>query len=523
MARFSVLDESFSYFGPAPIEGPYDALQAMNAPLYPYSPDTSRTPDNLSGHAGWPRKIAILNDYVRIPYANGSSFASQMLYREFSKRGHEATVVGPHDPTARPEELPERHITLPSVPLRVHPGVYLPFPGAKALARIAEEKFDMVLAQSGSRLTELGVWLRKKHRVPMLCVNTVHLPSVVNVILPDSLRRQERLQNLLSDRVLPWAQRQNAALYNQTDGVVVLSGGLKRYWQEQGVLAPIHVIPRSVDPAIFNRTTNVDPYPSHMKRGYRLLVVCRHTREKEVERLLNIFASLIAVACPDATLTLIGDGPDHAAFKAHAERLGVRERTLFVGEKPLTEVPHWYQHADLFVYTSLSETYGQVVSEAMWCGLPVIALADNMGVSEQVQTDKNGVLIPSGNNIEEANWRFANAVLRLLRDSAQRKQLGHQASQLARQLRHPERGIAAYYEAFGEAREHCSRETTENSPRQAFGRLVNMSVVHGLLALGGCLRPPSAMDLKSIRQPVWNDQARATEPPLSAVRTRSAK
>ena len=30
----------------------------------------------------WPRRVAIMNDYVRIPYANGSSFASQFLYRE---------------------------------------------------------------------------------------------------------------------------------------------------------------------------------------------------------------------------------------------------------------------------------------------------------------------------------------------------------------------------------------------------------------------------------------------------------
>ncbi|MDX2055475.1 MAG: glycosyltransferase [Polyangiaceae bacterium] len=487
----------------------------MNAPTFPYSSNTYPSSERTQGHDEWPRKIAILNDYVRVPYANGSSFASQMLYREFARRGHETTVVGPHDPTARPEELPARHISLPSVPLRFHPGVYLPFPGQKALARVAQENFDMVLAQSGSRLTELGVWLRQKHRVPMLCVNTVHLPSVANVILPDSLRKQPLLQRALSESIVPWAQRQNAALYNQTDGVVVLSSGLKRYWEELGVRCPIHVIPRSVDPKIFNLTTTVDPYPAHMKRGYRLLVVCRHTREKEVERLLNIFASLVAVACPDATLTLIGDGPDHGAFKAHAAKLGVADRTLFLGEKPLTEVPLYYQHADLFVYTSLSETYGQVVSEAMWCGLPVVALADNMGVSEQVQTDRNGVLIPNGQNVEEANWRFANAVLRLLRDPALRVQLGQQASQLVRHLRHPERGIQAYYEAFASAREHLERESAQSAAKSGLGSLVSMSVVHGLLALGGCLRPPSAMDLASIRQPVWSELPRVTEMPPS--------
>jgi hypothetical protein len=46
----------------------------------------------------FPQRIGILNDYVRIPYANGSSFASQLLYREFSERGHDVTVIGPSDP-----------------------------------------------------------------------------------------------------------------------------------------------------------------------------------------------------------------------------------------------------------------------------------------------------------------------------------------------------------------------------------------------------------------------------------------
>src|SRR4051794_37062598 len=55
----------------------------------------------------WPKRIGILNDYVRIPHANGSSFASQFLYREFKKRGHRVTVIGPDDPTSKPADLPE--------------------------------------------------------------------------------------------------------------------------------------------------------------------------------------------------------------------------------------------------------------------------------------------------------------------------------------------------------------------------------------------------------------------------------
>ena len=55
----------------------------------------------------WLRHLGMLNDYVRIPYANGSSFASQFFYREFRALGHEVTVVGPSDPDASLEDLPE--------------------------------------------------------------------------------------------------------------------------------------------------------------------------------------------------------------------------------------------------------------------------------------------------------------------------------------------------------------------------------------------------------------------------------
>ena len=55
------------------------------------------------GRGDWPKKVAILSDYLRLPYANGATFACQFLYRELRKRGCEVTVIGPADPAARAE------------------------------------------------------------------------------------------------------------------------------------------------------------------------------------------------------------------------------------------------------------------------------------------------------------------------------------------------------------------------------------------------------------------------------------
>src|SRR5258705_2472773 len=137
----------------------------------------------------WPKRIGILNDYVRIPYANGSSFASQFLYREFRKRGHRVTVIGPDDPTTKPADMPEHAVSFVSLPLRNHPGVHLAFPSRTRLQRLEDEELDMVLAQTGSAMLEAGGWLRARRGVPLRGGNTIHLPSVYNVVLPEALNQ----------------------------------------------------------------------------------------------------------------------------------------------------------------------------------------------------------------------------------------------------------------------------------------------------------------------------------------------
>src|SRR5258708_3579040 len=82
----------------------------------------------LTKRAGRPLRIAILSDFIRIPYANGTAFQTRFLYRELRKCGHEVTVIGPHDPNAAPEELAPGTVALPSVPMKSYPGLHLPVP-----------------------------------------------------------------------------------------------------------------------------------------------------------------------------------------------------------------------------------------------------------------------------------------------------------------------------------------------------------------------------------------------------------
>ncbi|MGB5696287.1 MAG: glycosyltransferase [Polyangiales bacterium] len=452
----------------------------------------------------WLRRLAILNDYVRVPYANGSSYASQFLYREMTARGHEVTIVGPDDPHARPSELPPRHISLPSIPLRNHPGLYLAMPSLSSLETLRDANFDMMLAQSPSGLLYAGAWLRQQHGVPLVCVNTVHMPSVYNAVLPDALHDVSSVNRLFEQRVMPWVESNTTDAYNAGDALVCLSPGLKRYWKERGVEVPIHVIPRAIEKRIFDETGQPDPFAASATPGARLLVVCRHAREKEVDRLLRIFARYVRPRIEHATLTLVGDGPEHEALKELSRELGIDHCTYFVGEQSLQQMPAWYRHADLFLYASLSETYGQVVSEALWCGLPIVAMDDAMGVAGQVTDGEDGFLVdPVG---ADADGQFGEHVALLLTHAKLRREMSKQAMQNARDRSDPDACVKRYLEVFEVARDHA-RRVPNSSQLSATRSLARWAGMHATASAMGLMRKPVELNRNHAATGTWTFSA----------------
>jgi len=448
----------------------------------------------------WLRRLAILNDYVRIPYANGSSYASQFLYREMTACGHEVTIVGPDDPNAQPRELPPQHICLPSLALRNHPGFQLAMPSKSSLHAMRDAEFDMMLAQSASGLLFAAAWLRQQRGVPLVCVNTVHMPSVYNVVLPEALHRISTVHRLFDEAVMPWVESSTIDAYNAGDALVCLSPGLKRYWEERGVEVPIHVIPRAIEKRIFDQTGQRDPFGSNAAPGGRLLVVCRHAREKEIDRLLRIFARYVVPRVDGATLTLVGDGPEHKALQGLSEELGLGHRTRFVGEQSLAQMPAWYRHADLFVYTSLSETYGQVISEALWCGLPVLAMNDGMGVAGQVTDGEDGLLVDPDD--DDANRLFGGHIELLLTKTTLRRRMSESATRKAKDRSDPEACVARYLEVF-EVAKGRARRNPGGSQLVAYGHLVRWAAMHSTAAAMGLLRKPVELNRNQAATGTW--------------------
>ena len=372
-----------------PMEGPLGVPSFASNTNSPFSA--------LSSRHGRPLRIAILSDFVRIPYANGAAFQTRFLYQQLRRCGHEVTIIGPHDPDASPGDLAPGTISLPSIPLRTYPGVHFPLPLAKWVYDASRWNFDLVFAQTTSMLMEFGVWLRKMRGIPLLCVNTTHLAAAYDVLLPQRISEIEAVHAGVDLILRKPFERTFAGIYNESDGLVVLSEGLRRYWRERGVTVPVHVIPRAVQPELFDKPLGNDPYLAlGVTDGTRLLCAGRHTREKSQDRVIRIFAKHIASRDPKVTLIMLGDGPDTRYYKAVAKDVGVEHRVIFPGEVPFEKMVDFYSHADIFVHASVSETYGNVMGEALWCGTPTVAFADGMGVSSQIEDGVNGMLLSPG-------------------------------------------------------------------------------------------------------------------------------
>jgi 1,2-diacylglycerol 3-alpha-glucosyltransferase len=472
----------------------------------------------LSARHGRPLRIAILSDFTRISYANGAAFQTRFLYQELRRCGHEVTVIGPHDPDATPEELAPGTVALPSLPLRSYPGLHVPLPLEKWVFDSTRWNFDLVFAQTTSLLLEFGVWLRKMRGTPLLCVNTTHLAAAYDVLLPERMSKLGWVNAGLELTLKRPYEKLFASIYNNSDGLVVLSEGLRSYWRERGVTAPIHVIPRAVQPEVFDKPLGDDPY-THLEgasdavwRGSRLLCAGRHTREKSQDRIIRIFARHIAPVDREATLTLLGEGPDSEYYRRVAREEGVEHRVFFPGEVPFTKMPDYYAYADVFVHASLSETYGNVMGEALWCGTPTVAFADGMGVTSQIKDRVNGVLLSPGKGSQgerDADAAFGRAVLDLLADPQERARLGKGASKISRERSTPAAVQQRMADAFRHAQEHaaaCGIRAAVEGPKvlqwmTTFQHFRSWSTVNGSICLVGLIRPPHKSEKKTKLHP----------------------
>lgn len=198
--------------------------------------------------------------------------------------------------------------------------------------------------------------------------------------------------------------------------VLVASHGLKDEAVEVYGAHPdaVDVVPNGVDEALVERAQCVNPVGVD-QREFRLVSFGRLVEEKDLGTLVRAFA-LVATHLPHARLWLVGDGPERGALEALAAELGVLERIQFVGFQP--EPYAWVKSCDVFVHTALYEGFGNVLLEAMACGVTVIATDCDYGPREIIEDGVSGRLVQPG-DVEG----LAACILQLAADEALRRRL----------------------------------------------------------------------------------------------------
>jgi glycosyltransferase involved in cell wall biosynthesis len=177
----------------------------------------------------------------------------------------------------------------------------------------------------------------------------------------------------------------------------------------------LHIWPRGVDCSLFhphyNKQEIREKYQIHEK--YLFVYVGRIAAEKDVHLLPQIAKQLPESVKNDVHWLIVGDGP----LKEKLQQ-DIPDNMTFVGYLHGEELAKTYTAADIFVFPSATETFGNVVLESLASGTPVIG-ADSGGVKNIVEHGKFGYLCEPG-NVES----FVHAILQCLLSNAKIKQMG---------------------------------------------------------------------------------------------------
>jgi len=187
------------------------------------------------------------------------------------------------------------------------------------------------------------------------------------------------------------------------------------------------VIPTGIDVAAF---ASAEGAGRRKKLGIPAdAMVLGHVGRLAPEKNLTILANAVLAYLrrdAQARFLLVGDGPAREELQAIFEQGGVADRVIFAGKRTGRVLRECYRAMDIFVFTSLSETQGMVVAEAMAAGLPVVAL-DASGVREVVRDGENGFLLAADATPAE----FAHALGKISGDRGLRDRFSNAAQRTA--------------------------------------------------------------------------------------------
>jgi glycosyltransferase involved in cell wall biosynthesis len=206
--------------------------------------------------------------------------------------------------------------------------------------------------------------------------------------------------------------------YSQHYGIGLLKTPIDTYLRKlhnrtQATMAPTRALVQELQSRgyknvrLLSRGVAVEQFrPEHRSQGLRaswgataddlvVLLVGRLAKEKNVGLMVSAFRAIRA-RMPTAKLVLVGDGPLRKVLEETCPE------ALFAGTRKGDDLATHYASADLFLFASVTETFGNVVPEAMASGLAVVSY-DLAAAQELIVSGENGHLAATGDDIAFVN------------------------------------------------------------------------------------------------------------------------
>ncbi len=200
-------------------------------------------------------------------------------------------------------------------------------------------------------------------------------------LLPVKLIVADRAVLSLTDRLF-W-QACAKIFYRFSDVLVVQTEGVTQHYKYFGanleVINNALVIPKNI--------TDKSP----IRQNKTILMVGRLEGFKKMEWGIQAFQQVQDIAA-DWTLLIVGDGPQRAFLEDLVAKLNLQNKVVFLGTK--NNVFDYLKFADIFLMTSSTEGYPNVLAEAMVMGLPCVSTDCPYGPSEMIESGVNGTLVP---------------------------------------------------------------------------------------------------------------------------------
>src|SRR5947199_1301080 len=289
-------------------------------------------------------------------------------------------------------ELPEYELQKLSFP-----------PILRILDYIQREKFTEIIISTPGPVGLTGLLAAKMLNLQTSGIYHTDFPQYIRILTEDSFLES------VAWRYMHW-------FYGQLDVVFVNSEEYRQSWIKRGFdPAKLKIFPRGLDTELFTPARRDPAFFEKfgVQNGeVRLLYVGRVSREKDLDVLADAYRRLRDEGLP-VQLFVVGHGPYSEAF---AESL---PEAFFTGYLRGKELATAYASADIFVFPSTTDTFGNVIIEAQASGVPVI-VSDSGGPKELVQDNENG-LITKSHDVDD----FTSAIRKLVTDPALRERMGN--------------------------------------------------------------------------------------------------